>query len=348
MRVTLRDHNAERLLRGVEGNATGRIVEGLREAGVNNPVFIFEAVDRVEQEAAEALLGVLDPVRRTAFRDACVDVAFDLSAVLWIVTATDPGAIPEPVRKHLAVVELPGYTEQEKLAIAERHLLTRPFDEPARAAGRVVGARVPSAARDERAGRRYGHDDRGGRTGALVGPGVGAVVGGRAAARRRRGVADGGVRQRRPLRDRGHPAGDPRPHPRSRRGRAEPEAGGDLQPRGVGPAAGGREPEVITEATVRQVLGDGAADALPPAVRAAIESERRRLSANADADAAPSNDWIEWLEHLPWNRRSGAPADLAQARAALDARHAGLDHAKARIVEGTWPCAAETGAVQAP
>ena len=74
---------------------------------------------------------------------------------------------------------------------------------------------------------------------------------------------------------------------------------------------GDREPEVITEATVRDVLGDDAADALPPAVQAAIESERRRLSANADANAAPSNDWIEWLEHLPWNRRNDAPADLA-------------------------------------
>ena len=97
--------------------------------------------------------------------------------------------------------------------------------------------------------------------------------------------------------------------------------------------SGNRGPEVITAATVREVLGDGAADALPPAVRAAIARERRCLSANADADAAPSNDWIEWLEHLPWNRRSDAPADLAQARAALDARHAGLDQAKARIVE---------------
>ena len=96
---------------------------------------------------------------------------------------------------------------------------------------------------------------------------------------------------------------------------------------------GGRGPEVITEATEREVLGDGAGNALPPAVRAAVESERRRLSANADAKAAPSNDWIEWLEHLPWNRRSDTPSDLAQARAALDARHAGLDHAKARIVE---------------
>ena len=62
------------------------------------------------------------------FRDQYVRVPFDLSAVLWIVTATDPDAIPEAVRNRLEVIELPGYTEQEKLAIAERHLLKRPFD----------------------------------------------------------------------------------------------------------------------------------------------------------------------------------------------------------------------------
>lgn len=66
-------------------------------------MFILEAVDRVEPDAAGALLYLLDPARRIAFRDAYLDVAFNLSAVLWIVTATDPDAIPEPVREHLAV-----------------------------------------------------------------------------------------------------------------------------------------------------------------------------------------------------------------------------------------------------
>ena len=333
VRVTLGDHNAEGLLQGVEGDAAGRIVEGLREAGVNNPVFILEAIDQVEQEAAEALLGVLDPVRRTAFRDAYVDVAFDLSTVLWIVTATDPGAIPEPVRKHLAVVELPGYTEQEKLAIAERHLLTRPFDEPARMAAGWLEPELPALSAMGEPAAATG-------TPAVVverellsvqelerwsagapPPGAGETW--------RTAACTGGVRFEteailRVLRDHTKEAGVAElnrklaavcHHVVSRR------------------PPGDRGPEVITEATVREVLGDGAADPLPPAVRAAITRERRRLSANADADAAPSNDWIEWLEHLPWNRRHDTPSDLAQARAALDARHAGLDHAKARIVE---------------
>ena len=203
-----------------------------------NPVFILEAIDQVEQEAADALLDILDPVRRTAFRDAYVDVAFDLSAVLWIVTATHAGAIPEPVRKQLAVVELPGYTEQEKLAIAERHLLTRPFDESERTAAGWLAPESPALPTMGEPAAAVGTPAVVVERGALVGPGSRAVVSGRAVARHRRGVADGGVRRWRPLRDQRAAAGDPRPHPRSRRGRAEPEAGGDLPPRGVAPAAG--------------------------------------------------------------------------------------------------------------
>ncbi len=69
VRVRLGEGNPERLIRGVEKRATRRIVDGLREAGVNNAVFILEGLDRVESEATEALLDVLDPARRTAFRD---------------------------------------------------------------------------------------------------------------------------------------------------------------------------------------------------------------------------------------------------------------------------------------
>ncbi len=94
---------------------------------MRNPVFVLEAIDRAGPDAAEALLDVLDPKRCRTFRDQYVRVPFDLSAVLWIVTATDPDAVPEAVRNRLEVIELPGYTEQEKLAIAERHLLKRPF-----------------------------------------------------------------------------------------------------------------------------------------------------------------------------------------------------------------------------
>ena len=76
------------------------------------------------------------------------------------------------------------------------------------------------------------------------------------------------------------------------------------------------------------MLGEGAADRLPPAVRDAIARERRRLG-----DKSESNAWIEWLEALPWNRRTTAPVVLARVRTALDAGHAGLGDAKACLLE---------------
>ena len=96
---------------------------------------------------------------------------------------------------------------------------------------------------------------------------------------------------------------------------------------------GNAEPEVITPAVVQEMLGAGTADALPPAVREAIARERRRLGKKPDGDAERTSSWIEWLEQLPWTRRGTAPIELARVRAALDAGHAGLGHAKARILE---------------
>ena len=87
----------------------------------------------------------------------------------------------------------------------------------------------------------------------------------------------------------------------------------------------------MTPAVVRELLGPGAA--LPPAVRAAIARERRRLGASSDGDGTSTNNWIECLEQLPWTRRAEAPIDLAQVRAALDAGHAGLERVKACILE---------------
>ena len=123
VQVMLGGHDVERLLHGVEDDIAGRIVEGLCETGVNNLVFILEGIDRVDDKAAGVLLDVLDPQRRRAFQDAYLDVPFDLGDVLWIVTATDAGRIPAPVRKWLAVIELAEYSVEEKLDIAQRYLL---------------------------------------------------------------------------------------------------------------------------------------------------------------------------------------------------------------------------------
>ena len=82
----------------------------------------------MKPEVAGALLDVLDPVVGSAFQDQYLQLRFDLSAALWIMTAADPKAIPKQMRGRLEVIELPGYTEQKKLAIAEQYLLKRPFE----------------------------------------------------------------------------------------------------------------------------------------------------------------------------------------------------------------------------
>ena len=325
VRVTLDRRDTAALIRGKEGAAPGRIIRGLRQAGVRNPVFILEEIDRVEGDAADSLLDVLDPVRCVAFRDAYLHAPFDLSAVLWIVTVTDPGAIPEGARTRLEVIELPGYTEHEKLAIAE-HLLKRPFDDTARASAACLAPEpaAPSVAV------------------ALDGPAVlvereasspeelealsASPFPGRSAEAWRTAAC----------------AGDERFEPDAIREviRAHTNEAGVAELNAklaalcqLVVARRPYGPVVITPAVVREVLGEGAVDVLPPAVREAIAGERRRLSDKSDAGTEKTNGWIEWLERLPWTRRSEAAIDIERTRAALDAGHAGLEHAKARIIE---------------
>ena len=334
VRVMLDKGSTEHLIRGQEGQAPGRIIRGLREAGVRNPVFILELLEQVEPEVAGALLDVLDPVVSTAFQDQYLQVRFDLSAVLWILTATDPGAIPKEVRKHLEVIGLPGYTEHEKLTIAEQHLLKRPFDVTV---PESAGCLAPeSAAPSPLVEPDTGPD----------GPVVvverevsslaevealsaGPPFPGDSAAAWRTAACDNSVRFepeaiRQVIRDHTDEAGVAELH-----ARLAMICQQVVERRPPGNAG----PEVVTPAVVRDVLGEGAVDALPPAVRAAIARERRRLGDKSDADAERTNDWIEWLEQLPWTRRSTATIDLARVRAALDAGHAGLEHAKACILE---------------
>ncbi len=323
--VPLGGEDLERLLGGSTDGA-GRLVEGLCAAGVSNPVFILEAVDRVDEEAADALLDVLDPARRTTFRDRYVDTPFDLSGAVWLVTATEPDAIAEPMRQWLTVIELPGYSEDEKLSIAERYLLARPFDGPGPAdwlspelAAEALEP-APAAPPD--------------------GP---AVVLDRqvASARELERLSAGAAETWRTAASTGHVRFEREAIRKLIRAHTDEagltELGAKLAAvcrevvRRRPPGAGG--PDVVTPAVVRDVLGEGAGDPLPPAVRAAIARERRRLSLKSDGDAAPTSGWIEWLETLPWTRRAEAPIDLAQARRALDANHAGLDGAKACILE---------------
>ena len=277
------------------GAQPGRIIRQLRSVGARNPVFVLDEIDKIGEVAGVALLDALDPTRNAAFHDHYLEVPFDLSEVFFIATANVLGRIPTALRNRLEVIEIAGYSEADKLAIAKRILV------PAR----ILDHGLTSDLIEFEDGalrtmvRDHAHE-----------MGLRALDRAVSAFCRRAALQS-------------ETSGDCAP--------AKVTVTESMVGEVLGARAGHGEglPDVERIRAVIE-LGD-----LPPEARRQGKRELEVLLTNSpgDSDYNRSFAYLRWLAGLPWNARDETRIDLRRTRRLLEERHSGLAKAKERILE---------------